>query len=316
MRKNIFLVIVVVIVLIVFGLPFALPLDNSGLQSASDLAEPDGVFIDVAGLQTYVLEQGPVDGEPVVLVHGLFGSTSSWRYNAHVFAAAGYRVIAYDRPGAGLTEPRADFDYSVANQANFLAALLDRLDIAQARFVAHSAGANVLAEFALRYPDRIERQVIVDGATLSGAPPVDVGPLVEFAPFNRWGRLALRTFVTPANLASAVRGLQHDASFWTASDDESYGRAVRMQDWDVGFIGLVRDRGKTPQPTDAQLRSITASTLLIWGEADTATPLDQGRRLAELFPNTRLIVYPNVGHQPFEEAAERFNQDVLAFLGE
>lgn len=316
MRKSIFLAVLAFLVLVVFGLPFAIPLDNSGLSSAKDLADPEGRFIDVNGLQTYVLEQGPADGQPLVLVHGLFGSTSSWRYNAGAFAAAGYHVVAYDRPGAGLTEPRADFDYSVANQAVFLAALLDRLNISTARFVAHSAGANVLAEFALRYPERIERQVIVDGAILSGAPPVDVGPLVAFAPFNRWGRIALRTFVTPANVASAVRGLQHDASFWTTTDDESYGRAVRMQDWDVGFIGLVRDRGKTPQPTDDQLRTITANTLLIWGEADTATPLDQGRRLADLLPNARLVVYPDVGHQPFEEAAERFNQDVLTFLGE
>lgn len=316
MRKNIILVILAVIVLVVFGLPFAIPLDNSGLLPASELADPDGRFVEVAGLQTYVLERGPADGPPVVLVHGLAGSTSSWRYNYEALTTAGYHVVAYDRPGAGLTEPRADFDYSVANQAVFLAALLDRLDIAQARFVAHSAGASVLAEFALRYPERIERQVIVDGAILSGAPPVDVGPLVAFAPFNRWGRLALRTFFTQANLASAVRGLQRDASFWTAADDEAYGRAVRLQDWDVGFIGLVRDRGKTPQPTDDQLRSITAKTLLIWGEADTATPIDQGRRLAELLPNTRLVVYPNVGHQPFEEAADQFNQDVVAFLGE
>lgn len=316
MRKSIALAVLALVALVLFGLPFAIPLDDSGLLPARDLADPAGRFVEVSGLQTYLLESGPSDGEPVVLVHGLFGSTFSWRYNIDALATAGYRVIAYDRPGAGLTEPRADFDYSVGHQAEFLAALLDQLEIRQARFVAHSAGASVLAEFALRYPERIERQVIVDGAILSGAPPIDIGPLVTFAPFNRWGRLALRTFVTPTNVAAGIRGLQHDASFWTAADDAGYGRAQRMLDWDVGFLGLVRDRGKTPQPDDAQLRSITALTLLIWGEADTATPLDQGQKLSELLPNARLIVYPDVGHQPFEEAAADFNRDVLAFFDE
>jgi len=316
MRSRIVLAVLAVGLFIALGVPFLIPLDDSGLEPATTLADPDGRFISVAGLQTYVLERGPADGVPVVLVHGLFGSTFSWRYNQDALAAAGFRVIAYDRPGAGLTEPRADFDYSVANQAAFLAALLDSLNIDRARFVAHSAGGSVLAEFALRYPERIERQVIVDGAILSGAPPIDIGPLVAFAPVNRWGRLALRTFVTPEAVASGVRGLQADAGFWTTADDAGYGRALRMQDWEIGFLGLIRDRGRTPQPTEAQLRTLTASTLLIWGEADTATPLEQGKRLAEWLPNARLIVYPGVGHQPFEEAADAFNQDVIAFLDE
>lgn len=316
MRWRIFQAVLAVFLFVLLAVPFLIPLDDSGLQAAGDLADADGRFLDVAGLQTYVLERGPADGEPVVFVHGLFGSTFSWRYNLDAVAAAGYRVIAYDRPGAGLTEPRADFDYSVANQAEFLAALLDRLEIQQARFVAHSAGGSVLAEFAVRHPDRILRQVIVDGAILSGAPPIDIGPLVTFAPFNRWGRLALRTFVTPATVASVARGLQADAGFWTAADDAGYGRAMRLRDWDVGFLGLIRDRGRTPMLTDAQLRAITAPTLLIWGAADTATPLAQGQRLAELIPNARLLVYDGVGHQPFEEAATDFNRDGIAFLGD
>lgn len=316
MRRQILLAVLAVFLFIALGVPFMIPLDDTGLQPATALADPEGRFIEVAGLQAYVLEHGPADGEPVVFVHGLFGSTFSWRYNLEAVAEAGYRAIAYDRPGAGLTEPRADFDYSVAGQADFLAALLDSLKIDRARFVAHSAGGSVLAEFALRYPERIERQVIVDGAILSGAPPIDIGPLVAFAPVNRWGRLALRTFVTPEAVASGVRGLQADAGFWTTADDAGYGRAVRMQDWEIGFLGLIRDRGRTPQPTEAQLRTLAASTLLIWGEADTATPLEQGKRLAEWLPNARLIVYPGVGHQPFEEAADAFNQDVIAFLDE
>ncbi|MBL8096136.1 MAG: alpha/beta hydrolase [Anaerolineales bacterium] len=314
MRRQILQAVLAVILFVTLGVPFLIPLDDTGLQPATDLADPAGRFIAVAGLQAYVLERGPVDGTPVVFVHGLFGSTFSWRYNLDAVAEAGYRAIAYDRPGAGLTEPRADFDYSVASQADFLAALLDRLGIGQARFVAHSAGAVVLAEFALRYPERIERQVIVDGAILAGAPPVDIGPLVAFAPINRWGRLALRTFVTPAAVASVARGLQADPGFWTEADDAGYGNAMRMRDWDVGFLGLVRDRGRTPQPTEAQLRTITAPTLLLWGEVDTATPLAQGEQLAAWLPNAQLIVYPGVGHQPFEEAAVDFNRDVLAFM--
>lgn len=316
MRRQILQAVLAVFLFVALAVPFLIPLDDTGLQPATALADPDGRFIEVAGLQTYMLEHGPADGAPVVLIHGLFGSTFSWRYNLEAVAEAGYRVIAYDRPGAGLTEPRADFDYSVANQAAFLAALLDSLDIDRARFIAHSAGGSVLAEFALRYPERIERQVIVDGAILSGAPPIDIGPLVAFAPVNRWGRLALRTFVTPEAVASGVRGLQADAGFWTTADDAGYGRALRMQDWEIGFLGLIRDRGRTPQTTEAQLRTLAASTLLIWGEADTATPLEQGKRLAEWLPNARLIVYPGVGHQPFEEAADAFNQDVIAFLDE
>ena len=58
-----------------FGLPFAIPLDNSGLSSAKDLADPEGRFIDVDGLQTYVLEQGPADGQPLVTASRLLTKT-------------------------------------------------------------------------------------------------------------------------------------------------------------------------------------------------------------------------------------------------
>lgn len=305
----------IVFLLVVSVLPFVIPINEGGIDPAELVTDPDGAFLTLQDVRVYYEDKGARDVPAVVLIHGLFGSTLSWRYNVDALLEAGYRVITFDRPGFGLSDKTAAFNYAISNQADLTAALLDALAIESAVIVGHSAGGNVAASFALRHPDRVGRLVLVDAAVAFGGPPAFVGSLITLPPVWRWGRVGLQAYFTRENVEATLHGFQADPAFLTEADYDAYWRAFRTPGWDIALLAITRDLAADTLD-DAALRRITVRTLLIWGAEDTLTPLAQGERLAELLPDSQLVVIPNAGHQPFEEAPQAFNQALIAFLSE
>ncbi len=114
-------------------------------------------FINVDGLRTRILEQG--SGAPVLLLHGaaLGSSADVWTDNMPAFAAKGYRAIAPDLPGFGLTEnPK---DYSDAYTERFLAALMDALELEARGLIGHSLSGRIGLGFAFAHPQRVGKLV-------------------------------------------------------------------------------------------------------------------------------------------------------------
>jgi len=315
MRRHTFLLLLLLVLLLlagIFVLPFAIPIDEGGAPPG-ELAGPDGAFITLQGINVYYEDRGSPDAPVVLLIHGLYGSTTSWRYNVDELVTAGYRVIAYDRPGFGLSDKVEDFDYSLTNQVELVVQLLDALEVGQTAVVGHSAGAKVAAEFARLHPERVTQLVLADALTTVGGPPAFVGGLVDLPPVWRWGRIALQAYFTRENLEDSLSSFYVDPSFLIEADYDAYWRAFQTPGWDVALLALTRDSAGE-QLTEAELQQITAETLLLWGEQDTVTPLAQAENLKRLIPHSRLVVIPQSGHQPFEEEAEAFNAALLAFL--
>ncbi|MCS6870487.1 MAG: alpha/beta hydrolase [Anaerolineae bacterium] len=318
-RKRRFLRLLLVFAIILIALmivPFFLPVTAANADPHT-LADPNGVFITLNGGEVYYIAYGDENAPAVVFLHGLFGSTFTWRKNLEVVAAAGYRAIAFDRFGAGLSDKRESLDFSHAAGADLTAALLDALKIERATIVGHSAGGNVLAHFALRYPERVDKLVIVDGAIIgpSGPPPF-ISALVAFPPINRWARVLLGALLTESRLAEAVEAFYVKRDWLTEADLAGYWRPFQAKDWDVGLVGLVRDSA-TNRLSDnqvARLAQFAPRTLIIWGEADTVTPFEIGRELAQRLSGAQFISYSGVGHQPMEELSDAFNRDLIAFL--
>jgi pimeloyl-ACP methyl ester carboxylesterase len=294
-------------------LPFAIPIREDGIDPRQLVDDDDGTFVALQGIHIYYEDKGQADAPVVLLVHGLFGSTETWRYNTDALVAAGYRVITYDRPGFGLSDKLESFNYAVSNQADLMAQLLDDLNIATVVLVGHSAGGNVAAHFVTRHPQRVTKLVLVDAAILSGGPPAFVGELVRLPFVARWGRIGLQAYFTRENFENTLRRFYADPSFLTETDYEVYWRAFQTPGWDVGLLALTRD-GAGSLLDETAIRQITAETLLIWGSDDTTTPLEQGERLAQWLPQSTLTVLSGTGHQPFEEDPEAFHAVLLAFL--
>jgi pimeloyl-ACP methyl ester carboxylesterase len=302
---------------LVFALPYAIPIPNSGVPTqdlAGNLALEGGRFITVDGLQTYVVERGSPQGKPILFLHGLFGSTFSARYQLQPFADAGYRVIAYDRPGFGLTDKPYAFHYSLAQQADFAAHVLDALEIPQAIIWGHSAGGAVLTQFALRHPNRVEQLLIVDGFILGeGQTKPALSAALSIPPVYRWAQLGVRGWMSEQHLADALPNFYANPADVTPETVRGYWRSFETTHWEHGGLGHFRD-ATDGQFSEAQLRSIRPRAILIWGEQDTITVLADGDKLAALLPNATLLTITNAGHLPMEETPAVFNRMALHAL--
>ena len=135
-------------------------------QQPAQLADADGAFITVYGMQIYYRARGPVDGQAIILVHGFLLETATFEPLLQGLAAQGYRVIAFDRPPFGLSDKAPALDYRRQAHGDLLIGLMDQLGIKQAVLLGHSAGAMVTAGVALRYPERVAKLVMVDAAFL------------------------------------------------------------------------------------------------------------------------------------------------------
>ena len=115
---------------------------------------PDPTFYQTNGINMAVYEQG--EGFPVILAHGFPELAYSWRYQIPALANAGYRVIAPDQRGYGLTDkPEKVEDYDIPHLCGDLAGLMDALNLEKAIFVGHDWGGPVVWNMPLRYPDLV-----------------------------------------------------------------------------------------------------------------------------------------------------------------
>ncbi len=334
-RRHGFHVVVYGILLLLF-LPFLIPLPPSGVEAAT-LADADGFFIDVDGLQTYVMARGPEDGEPVLLLHGWGASTFTWRENIDLLAEAGFRAIAFDRPPYGLSaKTGANIPYSSAALAEFTAHVMDALEIKRAILVGQSQGGGVAGYFAVLYPKRVSKLVLVSAALrptddylpesnssegtrsrVGGAMglPSFVPSLLDFPPAGRWAQIVVRAFVRPEFATNILQSAYYDPAFITPEVAEGYQRQLRVIGWDEALLNQLRMTSLTSDPLTAeQIATISVPVMIAWGEEDTWVPLAVGERLRELLPDSAWYVYPQVGHLPQEEAATDFNRDLLTFL--
>jgi pimeloyl-ACP methyl ester carboxylesterase len=132
---------------------------------------PDPHFVETNGMRMAVYEQG--HGEPVIFLHGFPELAFSWRFQLPALADAGYRAIAVDQRGYGLTSvpPEVD-DYGIDHLIGDILGLLDALQLERATFVGHDWGAFVLWHMSLLCPERMEKQAILN-IPFWPRPPVD-----------------------------------------------------------------------------------------------------------------------------------------------
>jgi pimeloyl-ACP methyl ester carboxylesterase len=115
---------------------------------------PEPKFVRTNGIRMAVYEAG--SGLPVVLCHGWPELAYSWRHQIPALAAAGYRVIAPDQRGYGLTDrPDRVEDYDMAHLTGDLVGLLDALGIDKAVFCGHDWGGLVVWQMPLVHPERV-----------------------------------------------------------------------------------------------------------------------------------------------------------------
>ena len=125
------------------------------------MATPPSAFIPMDGMQVHFRDEGPRDDPmPIVLVHGTFSSLHTWQGWTERLKSR-HRVISMDRPGFGLTGPNPKGCYTMAYYTDFVRRFLDHMKVQRAIIVGHSSGGNVAWHFAVAFPDRVARLVLI-----------------------------------------------------------------------------------------------------------------------------------------------------------
>ncbi len=265
-------------------------------------------FLEVAGLRLHLRDTGPREAPAVILLHGFGASLHTWEAWAEALSAR-FRVIRLDLPGFGLTGPDPTGDYSDARSLAVLLALMDRLGLAQASLIGSSMGGRIAWTFAARHPERVERLVLMapDGFASFGraygdAPKVPVMmrvlPYVMPVPLLR--RSAAAAYADPATLTEPLLERYRDMLL---------APGVRQAILDRVGQHVLAD----PVPL---LRGIRAPVLLVWGEQDRMVPVTNAADYEAALPDSRRVVFPELGHVPQEEAPARSLAPVLDFLTE
>jgi len=295
------------------------PLDDT--VTPRELADEDSRFATVNGIEVHYKEQGSGE-DAIVLLHGFGASSFSWREVTTALSADG-RVVAFDRPSAGLTQrlmPNewnpADYaggsPYSPEAQADLTVALLDELGIERAVLVGHSAGGSVAMLTALKYPERVEALVLVDPAIYTeGGPPAFVYPLLKTPQMRRLGPLVGRALGGPAG-ERILKMAWHDPSRITEEIRQGYRLPLRAENWDRALWELTVAR--RPLDLGERLDELTVPVLVVSGDDDRIVPTEESRRLAEEIAGADLALIEDAGHVPHEEQPAAFLEAVGTFL--
>ncbi len=268
-------------------------------------------FVDVVGARVYYLHAG--SGKPMLLIHGLVGSSANWRNNIGALAQHA-SVYAIDLVNMGKSQRVGGVDAGLAATANRIVAVMDALNLAKVDIVAHSHGGAVALMLAALYPRRVRR-------------------LILFAPANPYSRssdVMVRIYSTAWGgiLASMLPYLP--VPIQRIALGQMYGGTDRVPDRCLQEIidGLrspvtlrhvlcvIRCWCAEMAALEAAIRCIKQiPTLLVWGDCDCTVSLSSAIHLNRKLRGSELIVLPGGGHSVFEETPEESNRIMLEWLG-
>ncbi|MBF6337735.1 alpha/beta fold hydrolase [Nocardia abscessus] len=265
-------------------------------------------------LRLHYHEAGVGNGPTIVLLHGGGPGASSWSNFARNIPvlAEHFHVLAVDQPGYGRSDKPTEHPQYFVHSASALKDLLDHLEItSRVHLLGNSLGGGAAVRFALDYPDRAGKLILMGPGGLSTN---------LFSPDPTEGVKLLSKFnyePTRENLAAFLRIMVFDQSlvtdeliderFASASTPEALaatramGKSFASADFEKGM--LWRDAYKLRQPV-----------LLIWGREDRVNPLDGALVATKLIPRAQLHVFGGCGHWAQLEKFHEFNRLAIDFL--
>jgi pimeloyl-ACP methyl ester carboxylesterase len=251
--------------------------------------------------------QGPV----VLLIHGMAGSSRTWR-DAMPLLARRYTVIAPDLMGHGESAKPLG-DYSLGAHASGLRDLLVSLEIDRATIVGQSLGGGVAMQLAYQHPDLCERLVLVGSGGLGrevslilrllALPGAEYAMPLLFPPFVRDAGNSVMGWLGQRGLRSP-RVAEMWRAYGSLTDTQNRRAFVRT------LRAVVDHGGQSVSAKDRLYLASAVPTLLVWGDHDSVIPVSHAYDAHEDMPGSELVIFEGASHFPHAEEPQRF-VDVL-----
>jgi len=253
--------------------------------------------IRVGHLDIHYLTGG--EGEPLILIHGGGDSSRAWLQNAAELSRY-YQVYLPDLPGFGRNKA-IDEDFALSSYVTFVEDFSRSLGLGHFHLVGHSLGGGIALNYALKFPHRIRRLVLVSSLCLGR----------EIAFWARIFSLPIFYRIAKKTVVSIFRAI---------------GWLVRKLNFPLGKVtppslfrmsigkSIMTVRGQTTVLAN-QLSELLMPTLLIWGAKDNIVPVCHARLAAERIPDCQVRVFQNSGHSVYRHRIREFSSLLVRFLG-
>ncbi len=235
-------------------------------------------------------------GAPIVLLHGWGANLTLMWPLAQRLASLGYRVYVPDLPGFGDT-PAPPQAWTVFDYVTFVLEYLDAQNLDRVHLFGHSFGGRLGLVLGAEHSGRIGKMALANAAGIRSNPPV-------------MNRIRLNIYKSVRNALQYIK-LTKVAETLQSAYNQRYGSA------DFNAVsGVMRQTFVNVVNQDLRdyARQVAVSTLLIWGDKDQDTPLQQGRELEQLIPDAGLVVYAGAGHYSYLENPHQTAQAMHALF--
>lgn len=253
-------------------------------------------------------------GQPMLFIHGLGGSTYSWRYMIDPFKQ-NYQVILIDLRGQGKSPKPKDKNYSIIEQGRLLQEFIVEKNLRNLIIVGNSYGGGVSLLLAIELlketPTRLAKLVLIDSGGYPDHLPLHL--IILRTPVI--GELAV--YLIPPKVQSYIvlHAAYHDPCKITWEQVKKYAKPIS----DKGGRHALLQLGRQAIPADildwiAQYPDIKVPTLILWGDDDRVLPRLIGKRLNCAIPYSELHLIKDAGHIPQEEEHTRVICQITKFL--
>lgn len=235
------------------------------------------------------------EGSPILILHGWGASIDTVRPIINILNNR-YKVYALDLPGFGSSsEPKEAIDSF--QYAEIVREFLKEMNIEKATFIGHSFGGKVSIILSSKYPDIFDKLVLIDSAGL--IPKRGLKYYTKVYSFKTLKFIYRKMFFW-------IKNEKRMENFYKkfGSDDYRDSSGVMRQT-------LVKVVNENLRPL---LKDIKASTLIIWGDQDDATPVYMAHIMESEIKDSGLVVFEGAGHYAYLDQYNRFTAVINAFL--
>lgn len=304
-------------------------LSQSRLPAVDGVTSWPGRTVEVAGHEMFVrtTASGRTDAEPALFVHGLGGASTNWTDLAGLLRDE-LAIEAIDLPGFGRSGPARNDDYSLDAHARTVIAYLEQSARGPVHLVGNSMGGAISLVVAATRPDLVRTLTLVspavpDRKVRAHALKTDwrfallLVPMIGMHAMRKLGRIPVETrvkgtialcFADPSRLPR--QRYDEMVSEAEARADKPWVATAMLR----STRGLVRSQFVKGRAGWAQMSTITAPTLVVWGDKDKLVAPDLAPYVAAAIPDARLLVLENVGHVAMIEMPEQTARAILGLI--
>ncbi|QOD60333.1 alpha/beta hydrolase [Polaribacter haliotis] len=307
-KKYVFYGFLILLILLIKGGIYA---DISVEDLKSEFANEHSKYLEIDGMQVHYKDEGT--GFPIVLVHGTGSSLHTWNSWTKELTK-NYRVIRMDLPAFGITGPNKNADYSIKSYTKFLSDFLNKMNFSKFYLAGNSLGGNIAWNYTAENPDKVEKLILVDASGLpTNKPQPWIFKMAKTPIINSMFLYFTPKFVIKQNMEQVYAD---DSKITDSLITRYHKMALRVGNREAFIDRAKIDFKPTEKANTDKLKSIQTQTLLIWGAQDTWIPLDNGKRMNRILPNSKLVVLENSGHVPMEENPKESLNILKEFLDE